>query len=153
VPLRERHGTLPVQRLAKAHIDQLVADLVTGGTKTAKGRTRRPWPAIAVNKMISTVDRVLDDALEQKIVTGNPAVLSRYWAVAVKAPGVRHIKLHGGSAHRSRADAPRRGACRGDRGLDRAFRSDADPRVYAHSQDDALKAAGRSLDRSNKSSV
>lgn len=26
----------------------------------------------------------------------NPAVLSRYWANAVKASGVRHIKLHGG---------------------------------------------------------
>ncbi len=26
----------------------------------------------------------------------NPAVLSRYWAKAVKVAGVRHIKLHGG---------------------------------------------------------
>lgn len=42
-PLRERHGKLPVQKLTKAHVDKLVTDLVAGGTKTAKGRTRRPW--------------------------------------------------------------------------------------------------------------
>ena len=50
-PLRERHGLLPVQQLTKHRIDELVADLVAGGTQTAKGRTRRPWGATAVNKV------------------------------------------------------------------------------------------------------
>jgi Arm DNA-binding domain len=42
-PLIERHGDEPVQRLTKAHVDELVADLLAGGTTTGKGRTRRPW--------------------------------------------------------------------------------------------------------------
>jgi integrase len=289
-PLRERHGKLPVQRLAKRHVDQLVVDLLAGGTKTAKDRTRRPWSAVAVNKVISTIDQVLDDALDQRIVTSNvaakvarvstaqkdvdtftaaevdqlrkqfakdrighawelalyglrrgeiaglrwadvdlkaktlaivnnrvsaggitvendpkshasrrelplpsrlvtvlraakkrqaverlalgehygsgdyvvsneigepynPAVLSRYWADAVKAAGVRHIKLHGGrhtAATLMHLDSV-------PVAVIAAWIGHSDPtltlRVYAHSQDDALKAAGRSLDRSNKSSV
>lgn len=72
-PLRERHGALPVQKLTKAHLDKLVTDLVAGGTVTAKGRTRRPWSPVAVNKTIASVDQVLSDALVQKIVTTNVA--------------------------------------------------------------------------------
>ncbi|WP_024445628.1 tyrosine-type recombinase/integrase [Mycolicibacterium iranicum] len=290
-PLRERHGKLPAQRLTKAHIDQLVTDLVAGGTKTAKGRTRRAWSPVAVNKVISTIDQVLDDALEQKIVTANvaakvarvssaqkdvdtfttaevdqlrtrfakdrighawelalyglrrgeiaglrwadvdlkaktlavannrvsaggatvendpkshasrrelplparlvtvlraakkrqaaerlalgehygsgeyvvsneigepynPAVLSRYWAAAVNAAGVRHIKLHGGR-HTAATLMHLDGV---PVAVIAAWIGHSDPtltlRVYAHSQDEALKAAGRSLDgRPNKSSV
>ena len=289
-PLRERHGNLPVQRLTKAHVDQLVADLVTGGTRTAKNRTRRPWSPVAVNKVIATIDQVLDDALEQRIVTTNvaakvarvssahkdvetftvaeveqlrvrfakdrighawelalyglrrgeiaglrwtdvdlqgktleiannrvsaggatvendpkspasrrelplparlvkvlraakkrqtaerlalgehygsgeyvvcneigepynPAVLSRYWADAVKAAGVRHIKLHGGR-HTAATLMHLDGV---PVAVIAAWIGHSDPtltlRVYAHSQDDALKAAGVSLDRSKTSSV
>ncbi|WP_078307359.1 site-specific integrase [Mycobacterium sp. 96-892] len=72
-PLRERHGARQVQKLTKAHIDTLVTDLVAGGTVTAKGRTRRPWSPVAVNKVISTVAQVLDDAREQGIVQKNVA--------------------------------------------------------------------------------
>ncbi|MDW5612499.1 tyrosine-type recombinase/integrase [Mycolicibacterium sp. D5.8-2] len=83
----------------------------------------------------------------------NPAVLSRYWADAVKAAGVRHIKLHGGrhtAATPMHLDGVRVAVIA-------AWIGHSDPtltlRVYAHSQDEALKAAGRSLDRPNKSSV
>lgn len=289
-PLRERHGKLAVQKLTKAHIDKLVADLVAGGTTTAKGRTRRPWSAVAVNKVISTIDQVLDDALDQKIVTANvaakvarvsadeetvdtftaaevdqlraefakdrighawelalyglrrgeiaglrwsdldltkktltiknnrvdaggaavendpkstasrrtlplpdrlmkvlraakkrqaterlalgehygpgeyvvcneigqpyhPQVLSRYWAEAVKAAGVRHIKLHGGR-HTAATLMHLDGV---PVAVIAAWIGHSDPtltlRVYAHSQDDALKAAGASLDGSKASSV
>lgn len=72
-PLRERHGELPVQRLTKAHLDTLVADLVAGRTKTAKGRTRRPWSAVSINKAIDTWAMVLADALAQGLVTRNAA--------------------------------------------------------------------------------
>jgi integrase len=72
-PLRERHGGLPVQRLTKAHLDALVADLVAGGTKTAKGRTRRPWSAVSTNKAIDTWAMVLADAQQQGLVTRNAA--------------------------------------------------------------------------------
>lgn len=289
-PLRERHGKLPVQRLTKSHIDQLVTDLIAGGTKTVKGRTRRPWSAVAVNKVIATIDQVLEDALEQKIVTANvaanvarvasaqkdvdtftvaevdqlrkhfakdrighawelalyglrrgeiaglrwadvdlkgetlavannrvsaggttvendpkspasrrelplparlvtvlraakkrqvaerlalgehygsgeyvvsneigepynPAVLSRYWSDAVKAAGVRHIKLHGGR-HTAATLMHLDGV---PVAVIAAWIGHSDPtltlRVYAHSQADALKSAGVSLDRSNESSV
>lgn len=72
-PLRERHGDLPVQRLTKAHIDALVSDLLTGGTVTAKGRTRRGWSAVAVNKFISTVAQVLADAHHDGFLSRNVA--------------------------------------------------------------------------------
>jgi integrase len=71
--LRERHGLLPVQQLTKAHIDQLVADLVTGGTKTAKGRTRRPWGAVAVNRVTQSINMMLADAQRQGLVVRNAA--------------------------------------------------------------------------------
>lgn len=290
-PLRERHGKLQAQKLTKAHIDRLVTDLVAGGTKTARGRTRRPWSSVAVNKVIATIDQVLDDALEQKLVTNNvaakvarvstaqkdvdtfttaevdqlrkqfakdrighawelalyglrrgeiaglrwadvdltaktlivannrvsaggatvendpksqasrrvlplparlvtvlrsakkrqaaerlalgehygsgeyvvsneigepynPAVLSRYWADAVRAAGVRHIKLHGGR-HTAATLMHLDGV---PVAVIAAWIGHSDPtltlRVYAHSQDEALKAAGRSLDgRPNKSSI
>lgn len=72
-PLRERHGNLAVQRLTKSHIDQLVADLVAGGTITAKGRPRKPWAPVTVNKLVATVRQVLDDALAQGVVPRNVA--------------------------------------------------------------------------------
>lgn len=72
-PLIERHGTLAVQRLTKGHVDKLVTDLVTGGTITEKGRTRRAWSPVAVNKVIATIDQVLDDALTQGVVQTNVA--------------------------------------------------------------------------------
>jgi integrase len=81
-PLIERHGDEPVQRLTKAHVDDLVADLLAGGTTTGKGRTRRPWGAIAVNKFTQTVAMVLADAQRQGLVSRN--VAGHVDAVAVR---------------------------------------------------------------------
>lgn len=53
---------MPVQRLTKAHLDTLVTELVAGGTTTAKGRTRRPWSAVSVNKAIDAWAMLLADA-------------------------------------------------------------------------------------------
>lgn len=83
-PLRERFGHLPVQRLSKAHIDALVADLVAGGTTTAKGRRRKPWSAESVNKVIATTEQVLADAKGQGIVPRNVAELVSRVAVPHK---------------------------------------------------------------------
>lgn len=74
-PLRERHGSLPVQRLTKAHLDALIRDLVAGGTRTGKGRTRKPWSPASVNKVIATAAQVLTDAHHQGIVTRNVAAM------------------------------------------------------------------------------
>lgn len=279
-----------MQRLAKSHIDRLVADLVAGGTKTAKGRLRKPWTAVSVNKMVATIRQVLDDALAQGVVPRNvaanvarvasvhkdvatftaaevtklraafasdrlghawelalyglrrgeiaglrwadvdfkaktlaivhnrvdaggtavendpksaasrrvlpmparlpkvlraakkrqaverlaigehygpgdyvvcneigqpyhPQVMSRYWADAVRAAGLRHIKLHGGR-HTAATLMHLDGV---PVSVIAAWIGHSDPgltlRVYAHSQDDALKAAGAALDRPGKSSV
>jgi integrase len=72
-PLCERHGDLPVQRLTKAHVDELVTDLLAGGTKTGKGHTRRPWGATAVNKFVQSTAMVLADAQRQGLVARNVA--------------------------------------------------------------------------------
>jgi integrase len=84
-PLRERHGDLPVQRLTKAHLDALVNALVAGGTKTAKGRTRKPWSGISTNKAIDTWAMVLADAKRQGLVTRNVAEYIGHVAVPYKA--------------------------------------------------------------------
>jgi integrase len=64
---------MAVQRLTKARLDTLEADLVAGGTKTAKGRTRRSWAPVSVNKAIDTWAMVLADAHQQGLVTRNVA--------------------------------------------------------------------------------
>jgi len=64
---------LPAQKLTKTHVDNLVTELVAGGTVTAKGRTRRPWSPVAVNKVIAGIDQVFTDALAQGIVHTNVA--------------------------------------------------------------------------------
>ncbi len=47
----------------------------SGGTKTTKGRTRRPWSADAVNKVIASIEQVLADAKAQGLVGRNVAAL------------------------------------------------------------------------------
>jgi hypothetical protein len=41
---------------------ELVAESLMSGTKTAKGRTRGRWSAVAVNKIVATVSQVFADA-------------------------------------------------------------------------------------------
>lgn len=72
-PLRERHGEVLLQSLTKRHVDDLVKELVAGGSKTAKGRTRKPWSPAAVNKVAATVAQMLEDALAQGLVARNVA--------------------------------------------------------------------------------
>lgn len=72
-PLRERYGVRPVQSLTKPDIDALVADLLAGGTKTAKGRTRRAWSAVSVNKALDAWSMMLTDAQRQGLVVRNAA--------------------------------------------------------------------------------
>jgi integrase len=77
----------------------------------------------------------------------SPAVLSRYWRDAVKAAGVRHIKLHAARhtcatlMHLSGVPVAVIAAWIGHKDASLTMR------LYAHSQDDALKAAGATLNR------
>jgi integrase len=72
---------------------------------------------------------------------------SWYWRDALKAAGIRHIKLHGARhtcatiMHLSGVPAAVIAAWIGHKDATLTMR------LYAHSQDDALKAAGATLDR------
>jgi integrase len=76
-----------------------------------------------------------------------PGVLSRYWREAVKDAGIRHIKLHAARhtcatlMHLSGVPVAVIAAWIGHNDASLTMR------LYAHSQDDALKAAGASLNR------
>jgi integrase len=72
-PLIERYGDMPVQALTKANLDALIGALVKGGTVTGKGRLRRPWSAVSINKAIDAWAMVLDDAHRQGLTVRNVA--------------------------------------------------------------------------------
>lgn len=77
----------------------------------------------------------------------SPAVLSRYWRDTLKAAGVRHIKLHAARhtcatlMHLSGVPVAVIAAWIGHKDASLTMK------LYAHSQDDALKAAGATLNR------
>jgi hypothetical protein len=58
-PLRERHGSLPAQKLTRPDLDALLAALRDGGTTTAKGHTRKAWSARSCNAAIDAWRLVL----------------------------------------------------------------------------------------------
>jgi len=74
-PVRAAYGALPVQRLTKRHIDDLIPQLLAGTLKRANGRKRRPWGGRTTNLMLFTLGKVLDDAMRQGLVTRNVAAL------------------------------------------------------------------------------
>ena len=77
----------------------------------------------------------------------SPAVLSRYWRDAVKAAEIRHIKLHAARhtcatlMHLQGVPVAVIAAWIGHKDASTTMK------IYAHSQNDALKAAGASLNR------
>jgi len=80
-PLTERYGSMPVQQLTKAHLDALISALVRGGSVTGKGRTRRPWSAVTVNKAIDAWAMVLADGHRQGLTVRNVAEYVTHVAV------------------------------------------------------------------------
>ena len=77
----------------------------------------------------------------------SPAVLSRYWRETVKTTGIRHIKLHAARhtcatlMHLQAVPVAVIAAWIGHKDASLTLR------LYAHSQNDALKAAGDTLNR------
>jgi integrase len=70
-PLRQRHGGLPVQRLTKAHLDQLVADLLAG---KFPGQ-RHKWAAGSINPMLNHISAVLSGLVQQGALVRDVAAL------------------------------------------------------------------------------
>ena len=60
-PLRQRHGHLPVQKLTKAQLDQLVSDLAIGHWSGQ----RRKWGANSINPMLNLISQVLGGLVKQ----------------------------------------------------------------------------------------
>lgn len=71
--LRQFHGDKTIQSLTKGDIDSMVTQLRAGGTITHTGRTRGPWGPRAVNKVIASTARLLEDAKRQGLVPRNVA--------------------------------------------------------------------------------
>jgi hypothetical protein len=65
-PLRERHGSLPAQKLTRPDLDNLLFALRTGGTTTAKGHTRRLWAPRSLNAAINAWRLVLAYGCERR---------------------------------------------------------------------------------------
>ncbi|MEV6337193.1 site-specific integrase [Nocardia vinacea] len=74
-PLRDRHGSLPVQQLAKAHLDNLVSDLQDGEFVYAHGRACKTWNAQTINPMLRIVGKVLESQMGQGRLARNVADL------------------------------------------------------------------------------
>lgn len=72
-PLRERHGDMPVQKLARPDLDRLLTDLRDGGSETPKGHARRPWSPRSLNKAVDAWRAVLDYGMERRELARNVA--------------------------------------------------------------------------------
>ncbi|MFC9761381.1 tyrosine-type recombinase/integrase [Rhodococcus jostii] len=74
-PLRDRHGTLPVQKLTKRHLDDLVSDLTAGALTKAGGAPRKRWGSQSINPMLNVVSSVLTGLMKQGLLVRDVAAL------------------------------------------------------------------------------
>jgi integrase len=72
-PLREQHGHLAAQKLSRPDLDKLLIGLRDGGTKTAKGHTRRAWSPRSLNKAVDAWRGVLTYGVERRDLSHNAA--------------------------------------------------------------------------------
>lgn len=66
---------MPVQRLAKRDIDDLIPLLTAGKLQRSDGRARRPWKPRTVNLMLFVLGKVLDDLVKQGHLVRNVLTL------------------------------------------------------------------------------
>ncbi len=72
-PLREQHGHLAAQKLTRPDLDKLFIALRDGGTKTAKGQTRRAWSPRSLNAAIDAWRLVLAYGCDRRDLARNVA--------------------------------------------------------------------------------
>ena len=72
-PLREQHGHLAAQKLTRPDLDKLLIALRDGGTKTAKGHTRRVWSPRSLNAAIDAWRLVLAYGCDRRELSHNVA--------------------------------------------------------------------------------
>jgi integrase len=74
-PVINAYGGLPVQRLTKRHVSELIVGLRSGTVSRSDGKPRRPWKPRTVNLLLFVLGDVLDDAMKQGLISRNVAGL------------------------------------------------------------------------------
>jgi integrase len=72
-PLCEQHGHLAAQKLTRPDLDKLLTALRDGGSKTAKGHTRRAWSPRSLNAAIDAWRLVLAYGCDRRDLAHNVA--------------------------------------------------------------------------------
>lgn len=72
-PVRSELGDLPVQKLTRRHLDELVEQLRAGSLLRSNGRPRKPWSPRSCNLMLGIVGQVLDQVIEEGHLSRNVA--------------------------------------------------------------------------------
>lgn len=70
-PVRAELGHLPVQKLTRRHVDELVGRLRDGQVVRADGTKRRPWGARSCNYMLGTLSQVLGQLVHDGTLVRN----------------------------------------------------------------------------------
>jgi integrase len=74
-PVRSELGDMPVQKLTRRHIDDLIVKLRQGSLERSNSRPRKPWSARSCNYMLTALRQVLDQLVKDGILIRNVAVL------------------------------------------------------------------------------
>jgi integrase len=72
-PVRTELGHLPVQKLTRHNVDELVTRLRDGEVARADGTKRRPWSARSCNYLLGTLSQVLDQLVHDGALVRNIA--------------------------------------------------------------------------------
>lgn len=71
-PVRTELGDLPVQKLTRHHVDELITRLRNGGqVARANGTKRRPWSARSCNYLLGALSQVLDQLVHDGTLVRN----------------------------------------------------------------------------------
>lgn len=92
IPVRERLGHLTLQKVTKAHVDQLVNDMLDRGRRV--GTKGRPLARSTVTLTLTCLRMAFEDAAKQGIVARNVVAL-------VDRPGVKSGEMHTWSAEQA----------------------------------------------------
>jgi len=74
-PIREKLGDMPVQKLTRRHLDELIELLRAGKLPTAEGNDRKPWKARTVNQMLTVFGAALEAQVKEGTLVRNVAAL------------------------------------------------------------------------------
>jgi integrase len=74
-PIRSELGDIPIQKLTRHHIDDVILMLREGGLGRPNGRARRPWSARSCNYLLTALRQVLDQLVAEGLLVRNVALL------------------------------------------------------------------------------